>query len=410
MKSKKTLIDNGTVVRVVEKGEMYLMQRGELHLIPNNQVYNSLYACKDVVKDISMEQFLNASVGQPLSKDTKLIKGTGCEIYFNTNNTKSHIRSSHDFNLAGFDWASVKKVSDDELRNIKTIRDFVIEQNKVVSINSNDIPSFYNKQIKGVGYGKLEMHKNFVPGNAERTASILLPPDYNSDEKYPVLFLYHGLGGTSEEWINYGAQTVIGNLMYEGKICEGKAREGEICEGKICKNGIHKFITVIPDIFLSNDSTVIREKKYREYRQILVEELLPYLKSSYSIKDGGENTAIAGLSMGGYAALYHDWLCHSKYRLDTFHYVGAFGPSQALLILVRDPDKFILPNSPDCFTFIGRGSKDSIVDQGAKLYSDTLTKNGVDNVYVEYENGDHGSGTMSKLLYQFLSYDFFNKK
>jgi len=390
MRGEKTLIDNGTVVRVVEKGEMYLMQRGKLHLIPDIQVYRSLYACKDVVKDISMKQFLNTCVGQPLSEDTKLIKGTGDEIYFNTNNTKSHIRSPHDFNLAGFDWASVKKVTNDELRKIKTIRDFVIEQNKVISINYNDIPKFYRDRMEDVDYGKLEMHKNFVPGNVERTASILLPPDYNSKNKYPVLFLYHGLGGTSKEWIDYGAQFVIGNLIHESKM--------------------QRCITVIPDIFLPNDSNVVKEKKYREYRKILVEELLPYLKSSYSVKDGGENTAIAGLSMGGYTVLYHDWLCYSVRGLDTFHYVGAFGPSQALLMLVGDPDKFILPNSPDCFTFISRGSNDAVVAQGAKLYSDTLTKNGVDNVYVEYENGDHGDGTMSKLLYQFLSYDFFGKK
>lgn len=35
MKAKKTLLDNGIVVRVPEKEEMYLVQRGKLHLIPS---------------------------------------------------------------------------------------------------------------------------------------------------------------------------------------------------------------------------------------------------------------------------------------------------------------------------------------------------------------------------------------
>ncbi|WP_044262360.1 alpha/beta hydrolase [Bacteroides timonensis] len=390
MKTPKTLLDNGIVVRVSEKEEMYLVQRGKLHLIPSIRVYQSLYAGKDVVKEISMEQFSNVCIGQPLSEDTRLIKATGDAIYFNTNNTKSHIRSCNDFNLAGFDWHSVKNISDDEINNIETIRDFVIEQNKVIAIDGNSIPEFYNQQMQNVDYGALKMHEKFVPGNVARTASILLPPRYNPNEKYPILFLYHGLGGTSEEWINYRAQFIIGNLIHEDKM--------QSC------------ITVIPDIFLSSDDQEQRRKKYREYRKILVEELLPYMMVTYSVKDGGENTAIGGLSMGGYAVLYHDWLCYSVRGLDTFHYVGAFGPSQALLMLVGDPDKFILPNSPECFTFISRGTNDSIVDQGAKLYSDTLTKNGVDNVYVEYMNGGHDGATMSRLLYQFLSYDFFRKK
>lgn len=390
MKAKRTLLDNGIVVRVPEKDEMYLVQRGKLHLIPSIRVYKSLYADKDVVRNISMEQFSNVCIGRPLSEDTRLIKATGDAIYFNTNDTKSHIRSLNDFNLAGFDWSSVKNISDNEINNIETIRDFVIEQNKVISIDANSIPKLYDQQMQNVDYGTLKRHENFVCNNTERTASIILPPGYNLNEKYPILFLYHGLGGTSEEWINYRAQFIIGNLIHEDKM--------QSC------------ITVIPDIFLSSDDQEQRRKKYREYRKILVDELLPYMKESYSVMDGGENTAIGGLSMGGYAALYHDWLCCSVRGLDTFHYIGAFGPSQALLMLIGDPDKFVLPNSPDCFTFISRGSNDTIVGQGAKLYSDILTNNGVDNVYVEYANGGHSGATMSRLLYQFLSYDFFRKK
>jgi len=47
---------------------------------------------------------------------------------------------------------------------------------------------------------------------------VYTPAGYSPDSKYPVLYLLHGLGGDYNEWLNYGAEHVLNNLMPDGKI------------------------------------------------------------------------------------------------------------------------------------------------------------------------------------------------
>ena len=56
-----------------------------------------------------------------------------------------------------------------------------------------------------------------VTGN-KRPAMVYLPPGYSTSQKYPVLYLLHGIGGNETHWTNFGAANVIlDNLIADKK-------------------------------------------------------------------------------------------------------------------------------------------------------------------------------------------------
>jgi enterochelin esterase-like enzyme len=76
-----------------------------------------------------------------------------------------------------------------------------------------------------------QYHENIQRGNIDtiqyvsktvgttRTTLIYLPPGYDKNKKYPVLYLLHGIGGDEYEWLHGGHPDIIlDNLYAEKKI------------------------------------------------------------------------------------------------------------------------------------------------------------------------------------------------
>src|SRR5207247_5535893 len=52
-----------------------------------------------------------------------------------------------------------------------------------------------------------------------RLMRVYTPPGYAKDNKYPVLYMLHGLGNTSTEWTQRArAPQIVDNLLADGKI------------------------------------------------------------------------------------------------------------------------------------------------------------------------------------------------
>jgi enterochelin esterase-like enzyme len=50
-------------------------------------------------------------------------------------------------------------------------------------------------------------------------STVFLPPGYDrSDERYPVLYMLHGLGGNRDEWKGYGIFEVAADMMASGEV------------------------------------------------------------------------------------------------------------------------------------------------------------------------------------------------
>ena len=79
------------------------------------------------------------------------------------------------------------------------------------------VPEGFDTVKEGVTYGQLkEITYNSKTTGTTRKANIILPPDYDENKKYPVLYMLHGIGGDHNEWLGAEPVNVLSNLMAAG--------------------------------------------------------------------------------------------------------------------------------------------------------------------------------------------------
>lgn len=118
-----------------------------------------------------------------------------------------------------------------------------------------------------------------------RRMHVYTPPGYeNGDQAYPVFYLLHGASDNDDSWTSVGrANFTLDNLIAEGKAVP--------------------MIVVMPDghtgTFRWGGGGKPFDEQMKEFVDDFNNDVRPYIESHYRVKDGAENRAIAGLSMGG---------------------------------------------------------------------------------------------------------------
>lgn len=252
-----------------------------------------------------------------------------------------------------------------------------------------DPPAGFDAKVEGVTYGKtvLRSYPSTTTGT-NRKVMILLPPDYSEEKTYPVLYLLHGIGGDENEWAQGRPTWVVGNLILSGEAAE--------------------MIVVMPNIRArandrANPSDVYQPSHYAAFDNFindLRDDLMPYMKANFPIAEGRENTAIAGLSMGGREALYIGMTMS-----DTFGYVGAFCAAPGVLPYpaeagLMQPEDFKAADGLDTYVLINAGKTDFLVAEWPETYAKTLADNGTENVFYVTEGG-HDFTVWKHGLYNF---------
>lgn len=173
-----------------------------------------------------------------------------------------------------------------------------------------EVPVGYDKTNKANSsfYGTKESKTYYsTTTKTNRKVNIIVPAGYTTAKKYPVLYLLHGIGGDENEWMTGSPQYIIGNLLAKGLTKE--------------------MIIVIPNCRARENDAATTEFSLDHYAAFdnfindLRDNLMPYMKSNYSIAEGRENTAIAGYSMGG-----RESLNIGLHMPETFGYIAAFSP------------------------------------------------------------------------------------
>ncbi len=86
----------------------------------------------------------------------------------------------------------------------------------------------------------------------DRKAVVYTPPNYSEKEKYPVLYLLHGIGGDETEWLRGGKpQVILDNLYAKGELTpmivvmpNGRAMKDDRATGNImAKDKVEAFAT-----------------------------------------------------------------------------------------------------------------------------------------------------------------------
>jgi enterochelin esterase family protein len=152
--------------------------------------------------------------------------------------------------------------------------------------------------------------------NQQRRMHIYTPPGYDaSSDKYPVFYLLHGGGDEDSGWSTIGrAGFILDNL-----IAAQKAKPMLV----VMPNGSLPRPANLPRVAPGQTPPADVAKRMAELQQRFPDELLkdviPIVEKSFRVKTGGENRALAGLSMGG-----GQTLATISTSPDQFAYVGVW--------------------------------------------------------------------------------------
>jgi enterochelin esterase-like enzyme len=237
--------------------------------------------------------------------------------------------------------------------------------------------------VQDVPHGTVARRWYNSPGNGiERRLTIYTPPGYeNSKEKYPVLYLLHGMGGDEEAWIALGRTAqIMDNLIAQGKakpmiVVMPNGNVAQQAAPGESKKGLYK-----PSMQLPHTMDGQMEETFID--------VINFIEGNYRVKADKSNRAIAGLSMGGFHSLHI-----SRYYPNTFDYVGLFSaaimPDAKVSSKVYENFDETLKKQMDNgykLYWIGIGEKDFLYKAGVE-YREKLDKIGMPYEYLESEGG-----------------------
>jgi enterochelin esterase family protein len=159
-------------------------------------------------------------------------------------------------------------------------------------------------EVKDVPHGEVRVreYRSKVTGQ-NRQALVYTPPGYDSNRtlRYPVLYLQHGSGEDQTSWWRQGKA----NLIMDNLIAEGKARPMLVVmeQGYAVKAG----------------QAAPGARGNEAFGELVLNDLVPMIDSTYRTLADRQHRAIAGLSMGAGQAMQI-----GLGNLDRFASIGSF--------------------------------------------------------------------------------------
>jgi enterochelin esterase-like enzyme len=299
---------------------------------------------------------------------------------------------------------------------------------------------FYD--IKKVPHGDVVSFWYFAQSTGEhRHAYVYTPPDYNknTNKRYPVLYLQHGMGEDRRAWSNQGRT----NFILDNLIAEGKAKpmivvmeDGGIAAGM--GGGARRQGGAPPQGAAPGQGQPQGQQPqgarpaqpqgqpqaagqgqgqrpgqgpggmasfWDGFGSVIIKDLIPTIDASFRTLTNRENRAMAGLSLGG-TQTYQI----TQANLDKFANIGIFsapfgfpGVETGYNGLLMKPDEF---NKQVKVFYISMGSKEG--PQTGRSIHEQLDKAGIKNVYFEAPGTAHEFQTWRKSLYGFAQLLFQN--
>lgn len=230
-----------------------------------------------------------------------------------------------------------------------------------------------------------------------RRCFVYTPPGYDVDKKtkYPVLFLLPGFGEDETGWFSQGrGQIILDNLIAAGKakpmiaVTDNQFTALKPGEAPLVLGGRDRGAGRRAPIDFGNYGAT--------YTEVLLNDLIPTLETSYRILPGRENRAMAGLSMGGMQT-FLTTLAH----LDKFAYIGGFSPGlpeAKINEIYKDPAGF---NKQVKLLWLGTGTVEEAGNPNIRNLHQALDKAGVHNVFYESPGTAHEWLTWRRDLNEF---------
>ena len=249
-----------------------------------------------------------------------------------------------------------------------------------------EAPAGFDQERADIPHGTLDLveYKSTTVGTV-RKATVYLPPKFDPQKKYPVLYLLHGIGGDEREWLQGVPNIILDNLIADGKAVpmiivmpNGRAQENDRAEGNVYA-GFQAFANFEFD---------------------LVDDLIPFIEGKFNVQADKMHRAIAGLSMGGGQSLNFG-LAH----MDLFANVGGFSSAPNTKMpeeLIPDVEKTKAENK---LLWMVCGSKDNLMYNSSRLKV-FCDEKGIPCTLIEYPEGQHDFVVWKYGLYQFAQLIF----
>ncbi|MCL6250764.1 alpha/beta hydrolase-fold protein [Altererythrobacter sp. KTW20L] len=206
------------------------------------------------------------------------------------------------------------------------------------------------------------------PLGAMREANVYTPPGYmNGRESYPVLYLVHGAGDSSDSWTQVGhAQNILDNLIAAGRA--------------------QPMIVVMP-FGHTPDCPGSNILANTDFGEDLHGALIPHIDATFRTLDDSDSRAMAGLSMGGSHTIRF-----GLPRPDRFSHIGIFsmglgmGPDDVANYSAADGDMLRRSAAELDLVYYAMGTDDFLYGTVAPTRA-MLDEYGVDHVYNETGGG-----------------------
>lgn len=235
----------------------------------------------------------------------------------------------------------------------------------------------------------------------DKGANVWLPPGYSESNQYPVIYMNHGVGGDENGMLSgFSILEMATNMIKSGDAVP--------------------FILIFPQMYTDPNAqqgsiSQAAMDYYDDFVFDLTESLMPYVKEHWSVKEGRENTAIAGFSMGGRESLYLTIL-----RPDVFGYCAASSPAPGIVPTkdmflthlgsynlertkrMTNADFKIDKDKLPYLLMIGGGTNDPVVGTYPSEYHQLFTQNGTEHIWMEVQGGGHDGSVGTPLFYNFF--------
>lgn len=248
-------------------------------------------------------------------------------------------------------------------------------------------PAGFDQERQGIERGKVELveYESESVGTT-RKANVYLPPKYDPNKKYSVLYLLHGIGGDEWEWMNDGG---VPNIIMDNLYADGKCEPMIVVmpNGRAQKND-------------SRDGGMGSFAAFGNFDKDLLGSLIPFIEKKYSVYTDKDHRAIAGLSMGGGQSLNIGLA-----NMDVFAYVGGFSSApntNAPQRLIPDVEKTKKENT---LLWMVCGGADGLMSNSSNLKA-FCEKNDVPCTLIKYPDEGHNFTVWKYGLYNFAQLIF----
>ena len=266
--------------------------------------------------------------------------------------------------------------------------------------NEYDLSSSWFERQSDTDYGTLLTDVAYFSTTADdyKRVNILLPPGYDADGAYPVLYMIHGWGG------DYTAH------LYEDSYLH-------MLYGNMFREGIAKPMIIVGVDMYTGKQNVKEEldgyglrAAYDKTVDDIAVDLMPFMKANYAVADGRENTAVAGVSEGGAKSL-----CTGFQWLDRIGYIAGIAPDGNVIAVgdyysgsywsipyfesLPQPTQDTMP----IYLYLAVGSEDPYNIRATQYYSDVFNDMGIGHQYDYVEGYAHNSDFWRVCMYNFIN-------